>query len=123
MPSILLIEDDISFRTMLCMALRQMGNEVVEASEGEHGLGLYETGRFDLVLTDLIMPGVEGIETITKLIRKHPTVKIIAMSGGGRTSPESYLKMARRLGAKEILAKPFSIEDLGRAIDSVLSAK
>ncbi len=121
MSSILLIEDDSNFRVMLCIALRQMGHEVVEASEGEHGVGLFETGRFDLVITDLIMPGQEGIETITKLIKKHPTARIIAMSGGGRTSPESYLKMAKRLGAKEILAKPFSMDELGCAVERVLS--
>jgi DNA-binding response OmpR family regulator len=122
MPSILLIEDDLSFRTMLCIALRMMGHEVVEASEGAHGMCLYQTGRFDLVITDLIMPGQEGIETITKLIKDYPAVKIIAMSGGGRTSPDSYLKMAKRLGAKAILSKPFSMEELTQTVDSVLAS-
>ncbi|MDF3059506.1 MAG: response regulator [Rariglobus sp.] len=121
MSRILLIEDDISFRTMLCVALRQMGHEVIEASEGSHGVGLYQTGNFDLVITDLIMPGQEGIETITQLIKAYPSVKIIAMSGGGRTTPDSYLKMAKRLGAKEALTKPFSMQELNGAVDRVLA--
>lgn len=122
MASILLIEDNVDFRTVLCIALRQMGHQVEEASEGERGLELYEAGRFDVVITDLIMPGQEGIETITRLVKKHPSAKIIAMSGGGRSSPESYLKMARRLGAKQILTKPFTMEELGAAIDQMLAA-
>lgn len=121
MARILLIEDNLDFRAVLSIALGQMGHEIAEASEGERGLELYSQKRFDVVITDLIMPGQEGIETITRLVKVDPTAKIIAMSGGGRTSPDSYLKMARRLGAKEILTKPFTMEELGKAIDALLA--
>lgn len=123
MSTILLIDDDVDFRAMLSVALRQMSHEVVEAAEGAEGVGLFQSRAFDLVITDLIMPGQEGIETISVLVKLCPQVKIIAMSGGGRTSPESNLKMSKRLGAKAVLAKPFSMEDLGTAIETVLAGK
>lgn len=123
MPTILVIDDDVDFRAMLSVALRQMGHEVVEAVEGMQGVRLFQTRDFDVVLTDLIMPGQEGIETISTLVKLCPPVKIIAMSGGGRTSPESNLKMSKRLGAKAVLAKPFSMDELRGMIETVLAAK
>ena len=123
MANILVIDDDVDFRAMFSVALRQMGHDVVEAVEGVQGVGLFQTRDFDLVITDLIMPGQEGIETISMLVKLCPTVKIIAMSGGGRTSPESNLKMSKRLGAKAILAKPFSMDELRSTIETVLATR
>ena len=106
---------------MLRLTLAQIGHEVTEAAEGGQALELYGPGRFDLVVTDLIMPGKEGIETIIALRKMDPLVKIIAMSGGGRVTTCDYLQIARQVGAKKLLVKPFSRDDIKNAIESVLT--
>ncbi len=121
MPRILLIDDDIDFRSMLCIALKQLGHEVSEAAEGEQALGIYKPELFDVVVTDLIMPGKEGIETIMALRKLDPAVRIIAMSGGGRATSFDYLQIARQVGAKKLLVKPFLCGDIKNAIDEVLA--
>ena len=120
MPHILLIDDDDLFRTMLRATLCQMGYKVTEARNGQEGMALYAQIAPDLVLTDLIMPEKEGLETIMDLRRKYPGVKIIAMSGGGRGNGEDYLKMAKAMGARRVFAKPFVPDELAGAIDEVL---
>ena len=112
MPHILLIEDDEFFRGMVRSVLKESGYEVAEASDGREGLIAYACGNFDLVITDLIMPGKEGIETIITLRKINPALKIIAMSGGGRMSPEGYLHIAKQVGADRVLTKPFGTADL-----------
>ncbi len=121
MPKILLIEDDELFRKMLRTTLEEMGHAVAEARDGKKGVALYEREATDVVITDLIMPEKEGIETIVELRRKSPGVKIIAMSGGGRVTPNDYLEIARKMGAKRVLSKPFSNEALAAAINEVLA--
>jgi DNA-binding response OmpR family regulator len=120
MAHILLIDDDELFRPMLRENLEEMGYMVTEARNGKEGLDKYASAPTDLVLTDLIMPEKEGIETIIELRKKWPGVKIIAMSGGGRVSAANYLKTAQRLGAECILSKPFSIDELDAAISKLL---
>ncbi len=122
MTRILLIDDDTPFRTMLCIALKQMGYDVTEAVDGEQGFDLYKAGgRFDVVVTDLLMPRKEGIETIMALRKLDPAVKVIAMSGGGRVTSVNYLAIARQVGAKKMLEKPFLSEDIRSAINEVLT--
>jgi CheY-like chemotaxis protein len=121
MSRILLVDDDLAFRSMLRLTLTQMGYEVTEAGEGEQALGLYAPALFDVVVTDLIMPGKEGIETIIALRKLNPAVKIIAMSGGGRVTTCDYLQIARQVGAKKLLVKPFSRDDIRNAIEEVLA--
>jgi CheY-like chemotaxis protein len=121
MPHILLIDDDDFLRPMLCATLEQMGHTVTEAGNGKEGLAQQAHAPADLVLTDLIMPEKDGIETIMELQKKHPGVKIIAMSGGGRMSPGNYLSIARRMGAGAVLSKPFSNDELAAAIEQVLA--
>jgi CheY-like chemotaxis protein len=120
MPRILLVDDDESFRPMLHETLERFGYEVVVAVNGLEALDRYRERPADLVLTDVIMPDKEGLETIRDIRREWPDAKIIAMSGGGRTTPENYLKMAQNLGAGEVLTKPFSNRDLLEAIQRVL---
>jgi len=120
MPHILLIDDDPLFRSMLCATLEQMGHTVSEAANGSEGLAAYARASADLVLTDLVMPEKEGVETIRELCQKWPGVRIIAMSGGGRASAEDYLKIAKFMGAAQLLAKPFSKDELAAAIGAVL---
>jgi len=121
MPHILLIDDDDLFRTMLRENLEELGHTVTEAHDGKEGLAHYALAPTDLVITDLIMPGKEGIETILEMRKKWPGVKIIAMSGGGRVSATDYLQTAQKLGAGCVLRKPFSNDELTAAINQLLS--
>jgi CheY-like chemotaxis protein len=121
MARILLIDDDEPFRNVLKVSLEQMGHDISEARDGREGVSLYTDGAFDVVITDLIMPDKEGIETIMDLRKLNPAVKIIAMSGGGRVTSVDYLQIARQVGAKRILAKPFLYEDIKGAIEQLMA--
>ncbi|MCH8237326.1 MAG: response regulator [Proteobacteria bacterium] len=79
------------------------------------------TDPFDLVITDIIMPEKEGVETIVELKQLHPSLKIIAISGGGRTRNMDFLKLAKQFGADSILAKPFSEDELMEHVNACLS--
>jgi CheY-like chemotaxis protein len=116
MPLILVIEDDSSLRRTLVRMLVRAGHEVVEAANGKIALEKMAERPVDLVITDLIMPEMEGIETIRALVRLYPSLPIIAMSGGTRHSTDSYLRMAEKLGAKRTLAKPFEPRELLESI-------
>lgn len=121
MPQILLVDDDELLRKMLRITLVKMGYEVREAVNGVQALKLFEQQKPDVVLTDIVMPEKEGLEIIGELRRRDPAVKIVAMSGGGRGNSVDYLKIARVMGAKRVLVKPFSNDDMTRAIEELLS--
>ncbi|WLE99242.1 MAG: response regulator [Candidatus Electrothrix communis] len=120
MRNILIIDDDEQMRNLLCRAMEYAGFEVEAAADGRKGLRLFEKNAYDLVITDLIMPEQEGMETITFLRKKYPDIKIIAISGGGRIGPETYLPAALELGANAAFAKPFPIDDLINAVRKLL---
>ncbi len=122
MAAILIIDDEDLVRYSLRKVLSPLGHEITEAENGAEGLALIDQQPFDLVITDIIMPEKEGIETITELHRTHPNLKIIAISGGGRTGKKDYLRMAQRLGASHALTKPFGAEDLIEAVNDCLQA-
>lgn len=111
MNDILLIDDDESFRGMLFKLLTKAGYNVVACHNGKEGVDLFRKQPDFLVITDLIMPEQEGIETIMQLSREYPGVKIIAVSGGGKGSPDIYLESAIRLGACRAFAKPFDTRE------------
>ena len=117
---ILIIDDDTSVRAVIKGALSDAGYEVLEAADGKEGLKSYQNSPTDLVITDLVMPEKEGIETIIELRREFPTVKVIAISGGNRYGSDSNLGMAGRLGARRTLTKPFKIPELLEAVRGVL---
>jgi len=106
MKRILIVDDDDQFRTMLRRVLEKEGYQVFEASDGRQGLSSFRNLRTDLVITDIIMPEKEGVETIAALRKEFPSVKIIAVSGGGRNAPGDYLMLANKLGAKVTMEKP-----------------
>lgn len=120
MASILIIDDEPGIREMLYDILESEGYEVMEAPNGKAGIKLQNELNFDLVITDLIMPEKEGIETIIELKRDFPNVKIIAISGGGRVDPDNYLFTAQHLGADKTFAKPIDIEELLETIERLL---
>jgi DNA-binding response OmpR family regulator len=105
---ILVIDDDVLLLRTISRILVADGHEVVTASEGERAMALYRAIRPDLVITDIVMPGQEGIETILTLRRDDNPVKIIAISG----MDAEMLETARLIGADDILEKPFRAHDL-----------
>ena len=120
MASILIIDDDDLLREILVTTLTHAGHTVYQAPDGRQGCDLFHASPTDLVITDIIMPGQEGIETMLKLRRMRPGLPIIAMSGG-LTHSEFYLDMAAKLGATRILAKPFTPAELQTLIAAVLA--
>ena len=121
MARILLVDDDELLRKALSLTLEKMGHQVHEARNGNEALLLFAAEPPDVVLTDIIMPEKEGLETILELKRLHPAVKIIAMSGGGRASNIDYLKIAKQMGVVRTLTKPFSPEAMAAAIAEVMA--
>ena len=107
---------------MLAASLRQAGHVVLQARDGCQGAELFRVEPADLVITDILMPGQEGLETIHVLLRERPGLPVIAISGGSVHS-KLYLEMAATLGAHRVLAKPFSPADLVRAVEEVLAAR
>ena len=121
-PQVLLVEDDEPLRSVLCRALERAGYRAVAAANGHAALEVIQepTNEIDAVVTDIVMPDMEGIELIMSLRRTHPTLPVVAMSGGGRSSPHGYLQIARGAGAACVLAKPFEIEALLDAVGSLV---
>lgn len=109
---VLLIDDDAAMRSMLVRAVTRAGYVVHEAADGREGLKILANHPVALVVTDIIMPDMEGVELILRMRKTHPNLPVIAMSGGGRMSPNGYLDVARACGATRTLAKPFDIEQL-----------
>lgn len=122
MAKILLIDDDEDLRPMLVKFLKERGHEMCEAANGREGLELIANGPVDLVITDLVMPEQEGVETIRSLRADYPAVRVIAISGLTRRS-DFYLKLAAKFGADRTLLKPFALENLGLAVDQVLAGR
>jgi len=105
--TILIIDDEPMIRHLAARILDRAGYRTISAANGIQGLALFRRERPALVITDLIMPEREGIETIRHILREGPNVPIIAISGGTLTGTADFLAMARELGATAILRKPF----------------
>ena len=121
MARILVIDDDDQILRMLHQVLEMEGHETTLASNGNKGLKILKETGADLIITDIIMPDKEGLETISELKENYPDLKIIAMSGGGTIDPDSYLKLAEKMGASRTLMKPFQREELLDVVNDLLS--
>jgi DNA-binding response OmpR family regulator len=120
MPGILLVEDDKDLREMLKSSLKRKRFSVLEAENGKDAIIHFKPTMTDLVVTDLLMPEEDGLKVIMKLREIKPSIKIIAISGGGKAGPGSYLNLAKALGADNIYSKPFSINDMISRIEELL---
>jgi len=125
---ILIIDDDPGMRRTVSRILAGAGHEVIEASDGLEGVDLFRKNRPDIVVTDIIMPNKEGIETILDLRGENSSTLILAISGGatnphGSRFPLDYLGLAKGLGADRVLAKPFRAVDLLQEIDNLLGRR
>ena len=123
MPGILIVEDEKDLREMLKIALTRHKFTVFEAENGKEAIIHFKPSITDLVVTDLIMPDEDGLKVIIKLKELKPSIKIIAISGGGKAGPGSYLNLAKVLGADAIYSKPFSINELIAKIGELLNVE
>jgi DNA-binding response OmpR family regulator len=121
MARIYIFDDEPSILLMIKKMLEKAGHEVDIALNGSDGMKLFNKNISDLLITDIIMPEKEGLETIFELRRTYPHLKIIAISGGGRISPEGYLPGAKLLGADVVFQKPLVQKDFLEAIALLLN--
>jgi CheY-like chemotaxis protein len=119
---ILIIDDEEGIRQLMRLALEENGYEVLDAANGKDGLKIYRISHPDLVITDIFMPEMDGLETIMALRRENPDVKIMTISGGGSRGHD-YLPAARKLGASCSLPKPFTRQDLLGAVRGLFGAE
>ena len=117
---ILIIDDDHETRLLLRENLEAAGYEVEEAKNGSEALSLHRNRPFDLLIIDMFMPEKNGLEVIMELRRENRILPIVAMSGGGELHLNGVLPIARRLGASEILQKPFTREEILQSVESAL---
>lgn len=122
MARILVIEDEALVRFALCDTISGLGHEIIEATNGSEGMDVLNKEPVDIVITDIIMPVKEGIETTIEIRRAFPSIKIIAISGGGRAKNMQYLNIAQQYGAHYILKKPFKNKELTSILDECLAA-
>ncbi|MCW7541923.1 response regulator [Aquabacterium sp. A7-Y] len=123
MAKILLIDDDELLRDTVLQMLELDGHRVVEAVGGREGLDRFEAEHFDLVITDVLMPGMDGAELIVELRRRGAALPILAISGGRRVlSPEFNLQTASLAGATLQLCKPFNRGQLKQAVQEALAS-
>jgi DNA-binding response OmpR family regulator len=108
--AVCVIEDNDDLRNLLCTVLRRSGFQVTGARDGNEGIKSVEKSGAQVVVTDIVMPNREGIETIIELKARMPDIRILAISGGGQTqNGRDYLELASHLGADDALLKPFSL--------------
>ena len=119
--AILVVDDDLSVLDVLSEMLRLEGHAVTVAENGREAVDQCNSTFFDLIITDLIMPEKEGLETIADIRKQSAEIPIIAISGGGKIGPNDYLETARFIGANTTLAKPFARQELISAVDDLLS--
>ena len=113
---ILIIDDENAIRTIIRLVLARQGYDCETAADGKEGVEMFSNGKFDLVISDLIMPVQDGINTIIALKEAQPNLPIIAISGGARKGTMDLLQTAKKVGACETIEKPFEPEIL---IDTV----
>lgn len=122
MARILVVDDETTIASILQQTLTRAGYEVLVARDGVAALEKLSMGGIDLVVTDIIMPNMNGLEMIKEMQKKHPQVKIIAISGGGpRGGPDAYLTMAKDMGAVHCLFKPFMLNEVTALVKGLLN--
>jgi len=117
--TILVIDDEDQMRSMLRTMLERAGHTVLDAQDGKVGQSILSGQPVDLVITDILMPERDGLEIIRAIQRSAPGVKIIAISGGGRTGKLDFLEEAKEFGAHSVLHKPFGSKELMDAIEAL----
>jgi DNA-binding NtrC family response regulator len=122
MPVVLLLEDNAAYRTLLEEVLSLAGFDVCAVPDGRRVPQILRERSVDLVITDLVMPERDGLETMTELHYSHPRLPVIAISGDTPLNTSLYLTLAEKLGASRVLAKPFKMTELIRAARETIAA-
>lgn len=120
MTRVLVVDDDPLVREAIALMVARAGHDVVEAENGAVALRHHQSAPADVIVLDVLMPVMEGIETIRALRKSDPDVKIIAISGGAQSGDTAYLKYASNLGAHAVLSKPFRNSELLECIDALI---
>ena len=121
MSRILIIDDDPDIRRLLKGALEKIQHEILEAADGIEGLRSWRDKNPDLVITDIVMPGKDGLDTLFEMVSLDPRVKVIAMTGGNWREAVDRLHDARLFGAVRTVAKPFTLSEMLRVVGEVLA--
>lgn len=121
MATILIVEDDPLMNRFLCRAAEEAGHRVISTANGREAVAAVGDTDLDLIVLDLVMPEMDGLETLNLIREARGAFKILAISGGGRVGAEDYLRVARILGADRTMAKPFSAPDFIREVSELLA--
>lgn len=121
MARVIVIDDQEPIRRIVRSALERAGHEVLEAGDGELGLQLLERHAADVVVSDIFMPGMDGIQMLRQIRKQFPDVKVIVMSGGDSTGMLDLRRDAELLGAVKSLPKPFTTHEIVAIVNSVLN--
>ena len=122
MSTVLIIDDDAQFNLMLKSALEIKGYEVETAANGKEGKTLYQNKKYDVIITDIIMPDVDGYEVILDLRRMGMSDTTIAVSGGGRTAADDYLVTAQHFDVAATFNKPIDLQALRDKVDEIIKS-
>ncbi|RFC46985.1 MAG: DNA-binding transcriptional response regulator [Verrucomicrobia bacterium] len=120
---ILVIDDEEDICEMTKILLEKAGHDVTCTTDSRVAARLLKEQKFEAVITDMLMPDKDGLEVMADLRRHHPEVRIIAASGGGRVSSESYLHIARKSGAHALLPKPFTLQELLSCVETAFATQ
>lgn len=117
MGRILLIDDNVALRDLMALALERAGHTVLTAGTGKEGILLLRQNSVDALVTDVVMPDQDGLETLQQARRLRPDLRIVVISGDSPRHAPLYLKIAGHLGAHQTLQKPFAIPELLAAVE------
>jgi len=120
MAHILVTDDDADLRSTLEKLLKLRGYSVHVGRDGLEGAKLLSQNRYDLLITDIVMPNQEGLESIIQARKRYPELKIIAMSGAGKTSTEVYLRVAKNVGAHAVFQKPWNPREMLAKVEELV---
>jgi CheY-like chemotaxis protein len=119
--NVLVAEDSEELRAVVMQCVESLGHSATGVATGREAISLLQKQYFDLLVTDVLMPDADGIEVIVEAKKRHPTTRVIAMTGGGRVlDPEYCIKVATAMGAHVAILKPFRREEFIKAIHSAL---
>jgi CheY-like chemotaxis protein len=120
MAHILVVDDKAEVRRIISRGLRNAGHQIDEAADGNEALAHALKTSYDLVIMDMVMPGLGGLDAITELHKLDSNIKVIAISGGDILEPDVYLNAATELGVVATLPKPFLIDELVAEVDRLI---